>query len=106
MSARLIPAHWMIAFALRTESFDLVILTQWEGGDAEPHIQWARKFWTAMKPSSAGTVYVNALSADEGSRLREAYGANYERLAEVKAKYDPSNVFRVNHNIRPLAAAL
>jgi FAD/FMN-containing dehydrogenase len=94
------------AFALRTETFDLVILTQWEGGDSEPHIQWARKFWTAMKPSSAGTVYVNALSADEEGRLLEAYGANYERLAEVKAKYDPSNVFRVNHNIRPLAATL
>jgi FAD/FMN-containing dehydrogenase len=94
------------AFALRTETFDLVILTLWEGGDPEPHIQWARKFWTAMKPSSAGTVYVNALSVDEESRLREAYGVNYERLAEVKAKYDPSNVFRVNHNIRPSVASL
>jgi FAD/FMN-containing dehydrogenase len=83
-----------------------VILTLWEGGAAEPHVQWARKFWTAMKPSSAGKVYVNALSADEENRLREAYGANYERLAEVKATYDPSNVFRVNHNIRPLAAAV
>jgi FAD/FMN-containing dehydrogenase len=93
------------AFALRTETFDLVILTLWEGGDPEPHIQWARKFWTAMKPSSAGSVYVNALSVDEEGRLREAYGANYGRLSEVKAKYDPSNVFRVNHNIRPLAVA-
>jgi len=51
-------------------------------------------------------VYVNALSADEENRLREAFGANYERLTEIKAKYDPSNVFRVNHNIRPLAAAV
>jgi hypothetical protein len=58
-----------------------------------------------MKPSSAGSVYVNALSVDEEGRLREAYGANYGRLSEVKAKYDPSNVFRVNHNIRPLAVA-
>jgi hypothetical protein len=46
-----------------------------------------------VKPSSAGTVYVNALSADEEGRLREAYGANYERLAEVKAKYDPRTCF-------------
>ena len=83
-----------------------MILALWEGGDPEPHIQWARKFWTAMKPSSAGTVYVNALSADEESRVREAYGANYERLADMKTKYDPSNLFRVNHNIRPLAAAV
>ena len=71
-----------------------------------PANEWARRFWTAMKPSSAGTVYVNALSADEENRLREAYGANYDRLTEVKAKYDPSNVFRVNHNIRPLAASV
>ena len=59
-----------------------------------------------MKPSSAGTVYVNALNADEESRLGEAYGANYERLAESKQSSDPSNVFRVNHNIRPLAAVV
>ena len=59
-----------------------------------------------MKPSSAGTVYVNALSVGDESRIREAYGPNYERLAAIKAKYDPTNLFRVNHNIRPLAAAV
>jgi FAD/FMN-containing dehydrogenase len=93
------------AFGLRTEMFDLVILTMWEGGDPERHIQWTRTFWNAMKPSSAGTVYVNALSVGDENRIREAYGANYERLAEIKTKYDASNVFRVNQNIRPLAAA-
>jgi FAD/FMN-containing dehydrogenase len=94
------------ALALRTEMFDLVILTLWEEGDPEPHIQWTRQFWTAMKPHSAGTVYVNALSVGDEGRIHEAYGANYGRLAELKMKYDPANLFRVNHNIQPATAAL
>jgi hypothetical protein len=93
------------AVSLRTEMLDLVILALWDGGDATPHIEWARQFWNAMQPYSAGSVYVNTLTADEGSRIPEAYGPNYNRLAEVKAKYDPSNLFRVNHNIRPAKAA-
>jgi len=93
------------AVAMRREMLDLVILTLWEGGDAAPHIEWTRQFWAAMQPHSAGSVYVNTLNADESSRISEAYGPNYSRLAEVKAKYDPSNLFRVNHNIRPARAA-
>jgi hypothetical protein len=93
------------AFALRTEPFNLVILTLWEGGDPEPHVQWTESSgrpWNRHRPARC----MNALSADEENRLREAYGANYDRLAEVKATMRPSNVFRVNHNIRPLAAAV
>jgi FAD/FMN-containing dehydrogenase len=77
------------------------LLAVWEGGDPEPHIQWTRQFWSAMRPYSAGSVYVNSLAVDDSDRIPEAYGTNYHRLAEIKAKYDPSNVFRVNHNIRP-----
>jgi berberine-like enzyme len=58
-----------------------------------------------MQRYSAGSVYVNALDSDEANRISNAYGPNFARLAEVKAKYDPSNLFRVNHNIRPAKAA-
>jgi FAD/FMN-containing dehydrogenase len=63
---------------------------------------WARRFLDALRPHRAG-VYVNFLDADDGtSRVHEAYGEDtYRRLAEVKAKYDPENVFRNNKNIQP-----
>jgi hypothetical protein len=93
------------AIAIRSERLDLVILSLWESGDPAAHIEWTRQFWKAMQPHPAGSVYVNTLSADEGSRIPEAYGTNYGRLAEIKEKYDPSNIFRVNHNIRPIASA-
>ena len=65
-------------------------------------IAWTRAFFDALQPHRAG-VYVNFLdSDDDASRVREAYGdETYRRLAEVKAKYDPDNVFRNNMNIRP-----
>jgi FAD/FMN-containing dehydrogenase len=67
---------------------------------------WARAFLDALEPHRTG-VYVNFLDADDGAgRVREAYGdANYRRLVEVKAKYDPENVFRHNKNIPPAAPA-
>lgn len=89
----------------RDHTFNLVILTMWEGTDDAPHVEHTRRFWTAMQPYSTGTAYVNSLAADDEARLREAYGGNYARLAEIKAKYDPANVFRVNHNIVPVRAA-
>ena len=73
-----------------------------EGGPDHPVIGWCREYATAMEPHATGGVYVNFLHNDEGeARVRAAYGANYDRLAKVKATYDPDNVFHSNQNIRP-----
>jgi FAD/FMN-containing dehydrogenase len=62
---------------------------------------WARDYWTALHPYSAGGAYVNFMMEEGDDRVRATYGANYGRLAKVKKKYDPSNLFRVNQNIQP-----
>jgi FAD/FMN-containing dehydrogenase len=54
-----------------------------------------------MRPYLKEAVYVNNLGDQESDRVRAAYGANYDRLAAVKARYDPENLFRLNHNIAP-----
>jgi len=67
---------------------------------------WARNYWEALHPFGAGGAYVNFMMEGEGEeRIRATYRDNYERLAQLKAKYDPDNFFRVNQNIRPDAAA-
>ncbi|WP_287363393.1 BBE domain-containing protein [Mesorhizobium sp.] len=65
--------------------------------------RWASEYWAAVhKHNPHGGAYINFMMDDEGeARVRAAYGANYERLVTVKRKYDPANLFRVNHNIRP-----
>lgn len=65
-------------------------------------IAWARSLFQAAAPFATGGVYVNFLTADEGERVRQAYGANYDRLLELKQRFDPTNLFRVNNNIRPM----
>ncbi|MCC6774698.1 MAG: FAD-binding oxidoreductase [Gemmatimonadaceae bacterium] len=66
------------------------------------NIAWARAAWQDMRPFSTGGAYINFQTDDEGEeRIRAAYGANYERLAEVKSRWDPDNVFRMNKNIAP-----
>jgi FAD/FMN-containing dehydrogenase len=67
----------------------------------EACIAWARDLWKAAAPFATGSVYVNFLTQEEGGRVREAYGENYERLVALKNKYDPKNVFGVNQNIQP-----
>jgi len=63
---------------------------------------WARSMWNDMKPYMIGTTaYVNALERQETDRVRETYGHKYERLAAIKAKYDPQNIFHRNVNIEP-----
>jgi FAD/FMN-containing dehydrogenase len=63
---------------------------------------WCVGYWDAIHPYSAGGAYSNFMMDDEGqARVKATYGANYERLTQVKAAYDPGNVFRVNQNIRP-----
>jgi hypothetical protein len=56
-----------------------------------------------MRPFSTGGVYANNLGEEGTERIRAAYGDNYQRLATVKAKYDPANFFRSNQNIQPAA---
>lgn len=66
---------------------------------------WAKNYWQALHPYSAGGAYVNMMMDGEGEeRVRASYGRNYDRLAHLKAKYDPTNFFRVNQNIPPAAA--
>jgi FAD/FMN-containing dehydrogenase len=56
-----------------------------------------------MTPYALGSVYVNFLTGDEGDRVKAAYGPNHDRLAAVKSRYDPGNLFRANQNIAPSA---
>jgi FAD/FMN-containing dehydrogenase len=64
-------------------------------------VEWAREFFNASAPFATGGVYVNFMPEDETDRVGSAYGANYERLAELKQRFDPENLFRTNQNIRP-----
>jgi hypothetical protein len=64
---------------------------------------WAKEYWEALHPFSAGGAYVNMMMEEGQERVQASYGANYDRLAEVKAHYDPHNLFRMNQNIRPRA---
>ncbi len=67
--------------------------------------EWARRYWEALHPYSAGGAYVNFMMEEGDDRIRATYRDNYERLAGIKAKYDPTNFFRVNQNIKPATAA-
>lgn len=64
-------------------------------------ISWAKEYWEALHPHSAGGAYVNFMMDEGQDRVRATYGENYERLVQVKTKYDPMNLFRRNQNIRP-----
>jgi len=75
----------------------------WEPGEpgAETFPQWIRGAWKRLRPFSTGGNYVNFQTADEdATRVQATYGANFHRLMEVKRRYDPDNLFRVNRNIR------
>ena len=75
--------------------------SSWEqAADDAGNIEWARNAWADMRQFSTGGTYINFLNEEEGDdRTRAAYRTNYGRLAEVKAKWDPSNLFRTNKNI-------
>jgi FAD/FMN-containing dehydrogenase len=68
----------------------------------DANVAWVRDTWKAIQPFVPGGVYVNELGEDDGDdRVRQAYGVNFARLSQIKAKYDPKNLFRLNANIRP-----
>jgi FAD binding domain/Berberine and berberine like len=94
------------AFPHRDHLYDCLILSQWDDpSDTDPNIAWTRQLFEALQPFLEGGVYANNLGAEETDRVRAAYGPNYPRLAAVKAAYDPSNLFRLNHNITPAVTA-
>jgi hypothetical protein len=89
------------AFGLREAQWDFDIISQWtNSAEAAVHVQWTREFWKAAEPHTSG-VYVNHIAEDETGRVTAAYGPNYARLVSVKTRYDPGNLFHLNHNIRP-----
>ena len=88
----------------RDARFVLGVKGMWAPGDpdADRYTRWVRDAWARLRPWSTGATYVNFQTAEEGDdRVRASYGANYERLVEVKRRYDPENLFRTNRNIRP-----
>lgn len=90
------------AYPHRSTEFVLNVHARWsDASDDEKCINWARQFFDQTAEFSNGGVYVNFMSEDEGERTGEAYGSNFKRLASIKAKYDPNNLFRVNQNILP-----
>jgi hypothetical protein len=93
------------AFPHRAEGYDFLVVSEWmEQAETDRCIAWARNAYTAMQPFMAAGRYVNYLDHDEsGDPAAAAYGPNYQRLQELKAKYDPSNFFRMNQNIRPVS---
>ena len=92
------------AYPLRDAMYALNAISMWTDPEQDgPNIRWSRGLWEAMQPFSPGSVYVNFLGVgdQDDDRTRAAYGPNYARLAQVKAAYDPTNLFRLNQNIRP-----
>jgi FAD/FMN-containing dehydrogenase len=89
------------AYANRDAAFDCIPICAWEDpAEDDCNIAWGRALWEAMRPYS-DTVYVNNLGEEGEDRVRAAFGANYERLAALKRRYDPTNFFRFNQNIDP-----
>ncbi len=91
------------AVSYRAAQYNLIIVGMWnELGQDEQVIDWVRRLWEAMRPFSFGGVYLNYLSSEGDERVRAAYGpGKYERLVALKNTYDPTNLFRLNQNIRP-----
>ena len=90
------------AFSFRDARFAEVIV----GVDPDPAsnprlIQWAKDYWLALHPFSSGGGYINMMMDEGEDNVKSAYRDNYARLAQVKRKYDPGNLFRVNQNIKP-----
>jgi FAD/FMN-containing dehydrogenase len=90
------------AFAHRDAQHSLLVLRMWQDpAESEENMDWARRCYRTAEPFLQSGVYVNYLGDEGESRVRAAYGGNYERLRAIKNKYDPANVFRLNQNIQP-----
>lgn len=94
------------AFGHRNWPYNLAVTTQWETpAEAQANIAWTHEFWAAMKPFLADATYINYIGDEGEEGIRTSYGAKLERLAALKANYDPSNFFHVNQNIKPISGS-
>jgi hypothetical protein len=92
------------AFGHRNFSFNFLITSVWtDPNDSEANMKWTRDFWEAMKPFMTEAVYVNYMGDEGEERIKSAYGeAKYNRLVALKKRYDPTNLFCLNQNIKPI----
>jgi FAD/FMN-containing dehydrogenase len=101
-----VPVH-ATAVPHRAAGYNFLITSVWlDPAASDENVEWTRAAFAAVEPFTARRRYSNYIAADEvGERpVREAFGPNYERLAELKARYDPANLFRLNQNVRPRAS--
>ena len=93
------------AFSHRDARYELLMSSVWlDPAEYEVNVEWTRRLAEAMAPFTTGRAYVNqmGIEAEEGAdRIKAAYGTNYERLVALKNEYDPTNLFRLNPNIKP-----
>jgi FAD/FMN-containing dehydrogenase len=88
----------------RKAKWALHILGMWENADDdEKNIEWVRNIDRAMKPWAQQAGYLNYLMDEGDQRIKDSFGANYERMVALKNKYDPTNFFRMNQNIKPIS---
>jgi FAD/FMN-containing dehydrogenase len=92
------------AYSSRDAKYVMNVHCRWEtAAEDERCIAWAREFFAKSKPFASGGAYINFLTEEETDRIASAYGPTYDRLVAVKTKYDPTNLFHMNQNIKPRA---
>ena len=91
------------AFSARCALWDIDVIGQWDNpAESDRHIGWVRAAWDKMAPLMEDRAYINNISADDPpEKVRASYGDNYARLRQLKALYDPTNLFRMNRNVTP-----
>ena len=92
------------AYANRGAGYHIAFFSSWtDPSENQSNVRWSRESWKAMRNYSTGASYLNfpGLGEEEERLVRASYGPNYERLAQLKARYDPENLFHVNQNIPP-----
>ena len=91
-----------MAYSSRDAKYVMNVHGRWETAAEDAGvIAWAREFFAKSKPFASGGAYINFLTEEETDRIESAYGPVYKRLVELKKKYDPTNFFRMNQNIKP-----
>ena len=90
------------AFSYRDSNWaEVIVGVDPDPANKEKVTNWTKEYWEALHPYSAGGAYVNFMMDEGQERIRASFRGNYERLAQIKKKYDPKNFFRVNQNIQP-----